>query len=150
MSDTIECIKCGKQKIMNETCSNCGYTPSKGFEPIKVILIVAGAIIFLFGVNYIFQDGNSKTPKAKKQIDNIEVYSGVKEYVKNNLKAPKTAEFPRPFEYQNHVKRIDENNFIVTSWVDSQNSYGALIRTKFTCNIRHSHGKLYGSNLVFE
>src|SRR5690554_5339963 len=126
MEGTIKCYKCGEQKVMNETCSNCGYAPSKGFELKQIILVVAGAIIFLLGVNYIFQDGKSGATKAKKQIDNIEVYSGVEDYVKKNLKAPKTAEFPRPFEYQNHVKRIDENNFIVTSWVDSQNSFGAL------------------------
>lgn len=150
MEKSIECTNCGKQKPNNEICPHCEDKPIKGYSVRTILLIVVGAVILTLGVNYLFEKDWTKAPRPPEKISNIEVYSSVKEYVKKNLKSPKTAEFPRAIESQNHVKKVDKNTFTVKSWVDSQNSFGALIRTKFICNVRYSNGKLYGSNLVFE
>jgi hypothetical protein len=54
--------------------------------------------------------------------------------VKENLKAPSTAKFP--FSYSSaDIKKIDINTFVVKSYVDAENSFGAKIRNNFTVTI---------------
>lgn len=64
-------------------------------------------------------DDNDKQLLRNKTIENI----------KNNLKAPNTAEFKENFEYICNEENIVE----VKGYVDSQNSFGATIRGYFTC-----------------
>lgn len=54
------------------------------------------------------------------------------------LKAPQTAVFP-PLEQFNVVKK-SEGSYKVSGFVDSQNSYGASIRTPFTLNVNKQGG----------
>ena len=52
--------------------------------------------------------------------------------VKQRLKSPGTAEFssdPR-------IVYIGDSSFVVTSWVDSQNSFGAMLRMNFTATVK--------------
>jgi hypothetical protein len=55
-----------------------------------------------------------------------------KNYIEANLKAPSTADFPW-FDWQ--VKKTGENEYLVKSYVDAQNSFGAQIRTNFLCKV---------------
>lgn len=48
-----------------------------------------------------------------------------KDAVKDNLKAPSTAKFPGYDE--NNVKHIENEIFIIKSYVDSQNGFGAIL-----------------------
>lgn len=50
--------------------------------------------------------------------------------VEDQLKAPATAEYPSALEVK-HIVRPYGYDFY--GWVDSQNSYSALVRTKFLC-----------------
>ena len=51
------------------------------------------------------------------------------DYIKNNLKAPSTAQFEENFEYD-----CSEPNIIkVSGYLDSQNGFGAMIREDFHC-----------------
>lgn len=53
--------------------------------------------------------------------------------VKNNLISPATAEFPGYFLHDDEwIVYRDHTTFIVESWVDAQNEYGALLRYNFT------------------
>lgn len=55
------------------------------------------------------------------------------EYVRGRLKAPATAVFaPRD---QTSVLAINDSRTKVASYVDSQNSFGANIRTHYTCSV---------------
>ena len=57
-------------------------------------------------------------------------------FVKKILKAPSTAKFPRvSIKYPEEGVEIDKTGpqeYRVVSWVDSQNAFGAMIRTKYT------------------
>lgn len=55
------------------------------------------------------------------------------EIVKDQLRSPASATFP-PYEYQ--VIQTDLGEYIVISYVDSQNGFGALIRTHFVCELK--------------
>jgi hypothetical protein len=58
-----------------------------------------------------------------------------REFVKDLLKAPGTAEFGGE-----SVKDLGNGEFEITGWVDSQNSFGALLRADFKVKIRHVEG----------
>lgn len=54
--------------------------------------------------------------------------------VKNNLKAPSTAKFPGAvYQHDHYVPNPVDNTAIYSGYVDSQNSFGAMLRTGFTC-----------------
>jgi hypothetical protein len=57
--------------------------------------------------------------------------------VKARLKAPATAKFPGYTTEREQIKYLGNNTYSATSWVDSQNSFGALLRKKFTCHFTY-------------
>lgn len=67
------------------------------------------------------------------------------ENVKRGLKAPATAVFCKPEELQ--IKEF-EGVYTVSGWVDSQNSYGAMIRTPFTLKMKNENGKIISTTNV--
>ena len=58
-------------------------------------------------------------------------------FVKDNLKAPKTAEFP---SYTNASVSVSGNKYSVNSYVNSENSFGAMIRTNIICVVEPFSG----------
>lgn len=58
----------------------------------------------------------------------------MEDFVKERLKSPSTAKFPRAIEHD--VSCPEPGRYIIKSWVDSQNSYGAMIRTYFVCEVK--------------
>ena len=52
-------------------------------------------------------------------------------YVKQRLKAPATADFA--IATDDHASQIDDSTFYIHSYVDSQNGFGANIRSNYTC-----------------
>ena len=56
-------------------------------------------------------------------------------YVEENLKSPSTADFPA--SSLTDIRDLGNNLFETRSYVDSQNSFGATIRTNFFCKIQY-------------
>jgi len=56
-----------------------------------------------------------------------------KEAVKNNLKAPSSADFP--LLYENISIQKSGRTYVVKSWVEADNSFGAHIRNNFTVTL---------------
>ena len=58
--------------------------------------------------------------------------------VRNQLKAPSTARFPGYDAVDGLMVRGQDGTvaYQITSYVDAQNSFGAMIRTKFDCVVR--------------
>jgi len=67
-------------------------------------------------------------------------YVMCREYVKQSLKAPRTAKFPGMFEetYTSATISLGGNSFRVRSWVDAENSFGALIRNNYVCKVTYT------------
>jgi hypothetical protein len=71
-------------------------------------------------------------PKTPAKISPTMAFVQCKDFVKDRLKSPATAEFPTlDFE----VLPRGENTYAIRSYVDSQNSYGAKIRANFFCEV---------------
>jgi hypothetical protein len=60
-----------------------------------------------------------------------------KDFVTKSLKSPKTADFPS-LDWKS--KRLDKSRFLVSSHVDSQNGFGANIRTDFNVILKYKGG----------
>jgi hypothetical protein len=63
-------------------------------------------------------------------------------FVKENLKSPATAEFPNAWNFSSGsngcLALFNAGVWTLTSYVDSQNSFGALIRTHYVVQLTYT------------
>lgn len=60
------------------------------------------------------------------------------QFVEDRLKSPGSADFPSFGEHQ--VATVSEQQWRVSSYVDAENSFGASLRTDWTCEISYDEG----------
>lgn len=97
------------------------------------LIILILAVVFLW--NGCTDSSDSPKSTTSKRPTETDAYFMTWEFVKSNLKAPSTAEFP----YSNRAEIIATgiNQWKVTAYVDSQNSFGAKIRTHYIATVRY-------------
>lgn len=105
---------------------------------------IIGGIVVLIIVIGQFSGNNNGTGDS----DPILAYNYAKEFIKDGLKSPSTAEFPGTFEQKNHVTDLGNGQYQINSWVDSQNSFGAIIRSRWSCKIIFSNGEVRAENVI--
>lgn len=73
--------------------------------------------------------------EAKAKARQVEAFDICKDFVKRRLKAPSTAKFRNPYQDDGEVVITGSDNgpFTVRSSVDSENAFGAKLRSNFTC-----------------
>ena len=72
-------------------------------------------------------------------------------YVKPRLKSPSTADFPGSTTKSNHVTLLSDGKFKISSWVDSQNGFGAIVRSNWSCEVTiDKEDNVAISNLIIE
>lgn len=80
----------------------------------------------------------TEKPMPKKKDLSFMAVVQCKNYVKEKLISPSTADFPF-FDFKsNHIRN---DIYVVRSFVDSQNSFGATIRTRWKCKIQYTGGE---------
>lgn len=108
-------------------------------------MLVIAPLIFLTWGYFIFS-GESSPPASKPYApDEIELHIQAQQFVKQGLKSPSTAEFPTlPYD-----ATTDGNGlYRVISYVDSQNSFGAMIRSDWSVTMRLAGEKWLLEQLV--
>jgi len=86
--------------------------------------------------NNVSSSNNGNNSESTNAPDNIEAYVISQNFVKDNIVSPSTADFTiEPI----NVKCIG-NKFMVVSYLDAQNSYGAKIREKYMCYLIYNGG----------
>lgn len=93
-------------------------------------------------INTAAQDNSAAT---KRLADHMDAISAAKQFVLKNLKAPSTAKFPPIMDFSVTQKNAD--SWLVTGFVDAQNSFGAMLRQQFTCTVRRDSDRWYLLNL---
>jgi len=106
--------------------------PNTGGATLFTIGLVILGVILWFGITL------SKNQSKSTTVSDYEIVKACQRLIEPNLKAPKSAEFPSTSEAS--IDRIASNLFDVVSYVDAQNSFGAMIRTFYTCKVRRSYG----------
>jgi hypothetical protein len=88
---------------------------------VKIIIVLMLALCLMF-----------VTSCAKTNEDYA--VDNTKEAIAKMLKAPSTAEFPNDSEFD--VTEIDTGLYRVTGYVDSENGFGAMVRTYYTIELQ--------------
>lgn len=100
--------------------SGCGGLALWLIAALFVMVIVFGAI-----------SGGQKSKEPTKST----AFYMCQEFVSRQLKAPKTADFASMSD--SNVSGIGNDTYSVVSYVDSQNSFGAMIRTSYRCKVKY-------------
>jgi hypothetical protein len=66
-----------------------------------------------------------------------EAYIMAQQFVEDRLRSPSTADFPRQ---PTSIEEIAQGHFRVSAYVDSQNAFGATLRTEWTCEVKIEDG----------
>ncbi len=104
-------------------------------------------IITLFFISCTSNTNSGYQDPLEKQ--KLFIYDEVIRVVTAALKCPSTANFPPPKDRIFHVFHGNGYKYSVSSWVDSQNSYGAMIRTNFIIDAVINGNSVTCSNMIF-
>lgn len=90
------------------------------------------------------------TPEQKsKQHTKTDAFVEAISVVRNQLKAPSTADFG--YDSENGCKQMNDSSFVVKNYVDSENSFGAKLRSEFLCLVYYtSDNKVHVEILEFK
>lgn len=112
---------------------------NKNVGSIMFIVVILG--FFVYGV-FIAFGGNTS--------NNSEVWVLAKHEVETNLKSPNSAKFPSMRSDQVRITEVG-GKYIVKSYVDAENSFGASIRSNFTVTInKNSSGKYFVESISID
>ncbi|HTB63337.1 MAG TPA: zinc ribbon domain-containing protein [Opitutales bacterium] len=149
------CKECGKPVSSKaEKCPNCGVTikvKTSGCAWLFLILVILGVVF-----TGMFANEFSRVRKASAvyetdhpdEVQNIaerlDAWSEAQKFVKNQLKSPATANFgDGMFGEQSAAKnatKLPDGSYMVKMWVDSQNAYGAMMRSDCVVHLKYDGG----------
>lgn len=141
--EAVVCRFCGRDVIQEiQTLSVESDKPKKA-SPLLWLALVIILLVVIFAVAA--QSGGSSN--ASKTINGITTSErwdykvAAEEVVKVGLKAPATAEFPDIDEW--YLSKSTGGIVTASAYVDSQNSFGAMIRNDFTIQLSSTMGLIY-------
>lgn len=80
---------------------------------------------------------NDEAPRGRPEGNGIAAYIAAQDFVKQNLKSPASVEWPGMFDAgYGEGTPLGEDRYLVNSWVDAQNGFGALIRNRYSAIVR--------------
>lgn len=99
--------------------------------------IILGVIFLILG--YIAWPNENKSDRGPKKEDisklDVDAYVMSEEFIKKQLKAPATADFPGGSD--GRVKYLGDSIFYIDSYVDAQNSFGANLRSNYSGKVKY-------------
>jgi hypothetical protein len=101
-----------------------------GFVAVLFIIMFVIAIPALFDFRGQSAPVQTAETPTVREYSNAEVYAMAETIVSPYLKAPSTAKFSSISDAK--ISRLQDNGFRVDAYVDSQNSFGAILRSPFT------------------
>lgn len=89
----------------------------------------------------------SRTETADRS-DTLGAWVACKTFVEKRLKSPASAEWPP--SYPKHTQALGGNRYRVRVYVDSQNAFGAVLRTQVDCTVTVEGSSWELNNLALE
>lgn len=116
--------------------ANRTYSSPKGTYAKSVIIFIS-----LITVLLLYTGGYFRVNKRESSNNNSYVVSqafrDAKNGIKKILKSPSSAKFADEFDDETKYKINSDGSIIIQSYVDSQNSFGAMVRTHYRCTVRN-------------
>lgn len=160
-----QCRECNKDvSTKAKTCPHCGVTnpaPSTYAAQIIATVIVLGLLVFL-GIRCMracdaFTEPSRTTNHTRvPEVDTGDEISAAlmsEKFVEDKLTAPGTAKYPWSGwgSTKGHVTSLGNERYQVKAWVDAHNSFGAMIRTHYTCVLKYvGNDQWQCESLIFE
>lgn len=132
----IKCKEC-KHEVSTQakTCPHCGASVYQSIGCGGALLaIIITVVLVYFSVLPSINTSSNKSSR-KKNPDNIEICVMTRSFVERSLKAPSTAKFPSCSSLK--IVRLGDQAYRVSSYVDAQNSFGAMLRKYYTVEIKY-------------
>lgn len=140
-----KCKECGKDiSTKAKSCPNCGYIPKKKGSCLNylVLIILVYLLVKLFSFSAKYGGSSSYRPPPEQKSsssrrnsdDSGMAFVMSQRFVEQNLKAPATADFCSVLDAK--VSNLGNNKYKVSAYVDSENSFGANIRTYYICVLK--------------
>lgn len=123
-------------------CSHCGQKQS--LSNCCAIPLLVFLVLFFVGTLGIALDesGSNRSSSSVSQTEasDLDAYLISKHFVEATLKSPSTVEWPSTMFDEPYTVNKEGDLYTVTSYVDAQNSFGALVRTYYTIKLRYLGG----------
>jgi curved DNA-binding protein CbpA len=135
-----KCKTCGKEvSITAATCPHCGEknpvtAKTSGCLTIVLAFFVISIVVGIFS-------GNKGGSGSSSKYDAFQAQADCEGFVKQNLKAPSSADFASHREL--NITGSGVGPWTVIGYVDSQNSFGAKIRSTYICTVHYQGEKVY-------
>ena len=109
----------------------------------RIIAIVLSIIIGC-SVLYNFTDHKSSSATQNEDdISNNQVYVMAQSIVTERLKSPASADYPL---YPEQISKRDDGVYVIMSYVDAQNAFGANLRKHWVCQLKYKGGDSFDIN----
>jgi len=97
-------------------------------------LILLGIMLIFLSIFYF--TCSSDVPDKPRAFNEAFANMHCEDFIKKDLKSPSTATFASMRDVV--ISKDSREVYTVRTYVDSQNSYGAMIRTNCTCRVKHN------------
>lgn len=112
-----------------------GEKKKQSKQAIGCLIVILIVVVFFI---IIFSGGGGGTPTIQQGTSDTMAYIQSQAYVKTALKSPASAKFPfADYEY----KKYEDDSYLITSYVDAQNSFGAIIRSDYSTVLKYLGGE---------
>jgi len=115
---------------------------SKFLFTIYFYAILAVFVISVFALTKFMYSGiptnapsQSTQPIHEDKADEITAFVMSQTFVKRELVSPSSAKFP--WFDKSMATQVDEDTWIINSYVDSQNRFGAMLRTNYIAKVKY-------------
>lgn len=109
-------------------------TVKKTTNPVTALsMLVFGGLVFMIAFKYLVSIVNGGNVQPTTSDNSTMAFVQCKTFVKERLKAPSTADFPI---LDRESINMGDHTYVIRSYVDSQNSFGAMIRNKTFCKVK--------------
>ena len=80
-----------------------------------------------------------KEQQEKPQHDKLDAFTIAQDFVESNLRCPRTAKWPW-ISYSKVTVHLGDGKYQISSYLDAQNGFGAMVRIHFVCIVQHTGG----------
>ncbi|MEP2851383.1 hypothetical protein [Ekhidna sp.] len=111
--------------------SSCTNSPSETADALSKEEIARRDSVKRAVMKFVLEEDEKKKAAKRGALLSIEAYNFSHDLIKEHLKAPSTASFPEPNEVK--LLSLGDDRYYVDGYVDSQNDFGAMVRTEYEC-----------------
>ncbi len=109
------------------------------FIVLLVMFLSIYVISFVSCRDHSQKPGRTRQAQVKPEHDKLGAFTIAQDFIESNLKCPRTAKWPW-IDYTSVTVPLGNGRYQVSSYLDAQNGFGAMVRIHFVCTVEHISG----------